>query len=202
MPTGRFQISAYTEGPKPDYYTNTLYFDINAGVGGDTDWAALAGDLATVWTTNATWQGGANRIRVRAYDLADAEPRQPKADVLRTITLAAIGCPAEVALCLSFQGAEARARQRGRIYCGPFTFSVADRPSATLRGQLIALAQAFADLGGVNVDWVVFSPTATLAAGGDVKTYSVQKAWVDDEWDTVRSRGRAATTRTNLALSE
>jgi hypothetical protein len=94
------------------------------------------------------------------------------------------------------------ARQRGRIFCGPFATGVAERPDAALRAQLIALAQGLANLGGVNVDWVVFSPTATLAAGGDVKTFSVQEAWVDDEWDTMRSRGRAATTRTVLALSE
>jgi hypothetical protein len=202
MPTGRFQISAYTEGPAPDFYTNTLYFDINAGVGGGTDWGALAGDLASLWAANNSWQGGANRLRVRAYDLADDEPRIPKADVTRTIDLKPLGAPAEVALCLSFRGAEPRARQRGRIYTGPFAIGVSERPTLAHRQQLIALAQALADLGGVNVDWVVYSPTATNAAGGDVKTYSVQQAWVDDEWDTVRSRGRRATTRSTLALSE
>jgi hypothetical protein len=40
-----------------------------------------------------------------------------------------------------------------------------------------------------QTNWVVFSPRDGKAQGG------VSDIWVDDEWDTVRSRGMKATTR-------
>ena len=50
------------------------------------------------------------------------------------------------------------------------------------------MGAAFANLGGVNVDWQVYSPTDGV--GRTVKSY-----WCDDEWDTMRSRGLRSTMR-------
>jgi hypothetical protein len=40
-----------------------------------------------------------------------------------------------------------------------------------------------------QTNWVVYSPTEKKSQGG------VTDIWVDDEWDTVRSRGLKSTTR-------
>jgi hypothetical protein len=55
-------------------------------------------------------------------------------------------------------------------------------------------ADALSALGGIDVDWVVHSPTH------DTNT-KVKEAWVDDEWDTQRRRGQRATKRITRAQS-
>lgn len=184
----RAQVSAAADSTLPrDRVVNTLYFD-DHGVTTDPD--GLATDLAEVFNTG--WYTRApHEIDVRFYDLADAEPRPIKGRHIANAGAApASQLPREVALCLSYYGGRNLPRQRGRIYLfvPGHTSGLAVRPGATIRADALALASAFAGLGGLDVDWVVHS---TL---GD-PSRNVDHAWVDDEWDTVRKRGLRATTR-------
>jgi hypothetical protein len=54
-----------------------------------------------------------------------------------------------------------------------------------------------ANLGGVDVQWCVYSPTTP----GDMsdKFKQVTRGWIDNEWDTQRSRGLRATLRNGWA---
>jgi hypothetical protein len=110
--------------------------------------------------------------------------------------------PREVALCLSFRGAENVPRQRGRIFCGPVNAQT-ERPADAIRTICLSLATGLANIGGTNVDWCVFSRASVGPTGGLADAFHpVKQAWVDDEWDTQRSRGLRATTRSTLTLDE
>ena len=84
----------------------------------------------------------------------------------------------------------------GRIYLAPGIAGVAgtpgERPSTSLMNWALAFYsesnQSFPDLGGPDWKFGTWSPT--------LKTFKqAQVAWVDDEWDTMRSRGLRSTTR-------
>lgn len=141
----------------------------------------------------------ANACRVELFDLDDLPPRQPIDEL--TFTLPAAGAvgqtPPEVALCMSFQGAPVsgvpQARQRGRVYLGPFHGNVVattGRPNTTLTSQVATsggrLIGALDNAGGPI--WAVYSRV-------DDALVQVTDGWVDDEFDTQRRRGRERTTR-------
>lgn len=121
------------------------------------------------------------------------------------------GLPAEVALCLSFRGADttARARNKGRVYLGPWAFPAMaaggpdgigggthqySRPHNTLMANIgeaatILLASGHSGVGdGDPCPWVVWSRV-------DHQVRQVVTGWIDNEWDTQRRRGADATTR-------
>jgi hypothetical protein len=90
-------------------------------------------------------------------------------------------------------------RRRGRLYV-PFYWlfpasALADRPSLTVRTKVGDLAQVLQDLGGVDIDWSVWSKA-------DGQARAVSNWWVDDEWDTQRRRGLRPTTRVSGSTSE
>ncbi len=75
------------------------------------------------------------------------------------------------------------------MYMGPFfAGGMLGRPSATQQTALLDLASDLAALGGADVAWVIYSPTDNQYRG-------VTNAWVDNAWDTQRSRGLAPTSR-------
>lgn len=115
--------------------------------------------------------------------------------------------PEEVALCLSYRAALESgtnpARRRGRIFIGPLgenaVQTISDgrtRPPAELQNALIYGAQEL-QLGirniGANFDWGVYSPT-------DNAFNVIAHAWVDDAFDTMRSRGPAPSGRLELSF--
>ncbi len=176
-----------------DRTVNTFY--LNDG-GALTNPGNLAEDIATIF---AVYYTGGREIDVRLYDMADAVPRQVKGTFVRDLGLApASAGPREVACCLSYRGAQNVPRQRGRMFMGVASAgrgTTGVRPQATTMSTALQLGQAIADLGGPDVDWVVHSPTANSQV-------PVKLAWVDDEWDTMRSRGLRSTTRQTLVLDE
>lgn len=193
MPTlYRAQVSYGMATDQPqDWMTNTLHFRHKATIPADT--VALANDLAQIYMDQA-WLAGFNNVRVKWYDLEDAMPRAPRADVLKTKAGSLAAGTHEVALCLSYFADRNSPRRRGRVYFGPFQASdLQPRPSDTLRNNVLQMGTRFAGLGGADVDWVVFSPTSS--AGGGLVANPVTDTWVDDAWDTQRSRGRAPTKR-------
>lgn len=157
-----------------------------------TAYQDLADDLLDVIDT---WTGAATRqITVKLYKIGEAKPNRPKATSVKYAgTNAEANCPRELAVCLSFNGGQNAPRQRGRLYLPAFLTAnlatgVPVRPTLTIRDKVGALAPAFAALGGINIDWIVWSPTNSSAT-------KVSNWFVDDEWDAQRRRGLKPTAR-------
>lgn len=133
------------------------------------------------------------QVRVRAYDLHGAKPNYPKAEkILNANAAPASSCAREVACCLSFYSTNNVPSRRGRVYVPQHWLSsgssVESRPNSTTRAAVADLATVFKNLGGLDVDWIVFSEKTG-------ESHSVTDWWVDDEWDAQRRRGLRATTR-------
>jgi len=133
--------------------------------------------------------------------------------------------PSEVAVCLSLEGLvfgvpeesgsiRPAARRRGRLYLGPLfggatvavPESVTNRPrvsdvfqDAILDAYEVLCAYINSTTGPQgNVDSlrsVVYSPTTAQA-------WPVYNAWVDDAFDTIRSRGEKSVLRTTRVISQ
>lgn len=177
-----------------DRFTITPYFShTQVDNLGDGDYQTLAEDLATAikgWEMAPT----NHELTVKLYNMNDTSPRRPKATAIRQANAAQnASFMREIALCLSFGGGNKTPRERGRLYIPHVKCSnsaPAVRPTSTERDKVGALAAIFSNLGGLNVDWSVYSPTT--------KQDTTVKYWyVDDEWDVQRRRGDRPTTRTS-----
>jgi hypothetical protein len=127
----------------------------------------------------------------KIYDLEGSKPVLPMATVERHIGgLTTSVTPRELSLCLSFKGSPGSPRHRGRLYipCTWLTIDPGIRPTTITQQDTLDLAQHLYDVGGANVDWIVWSRVGRFATG-------VTEAWVDDEWDIQRRRGLRPTTR-------
>jgi len=140
------------------------------------------------------------QIQVKAYDVTRAKPNYPVYEEIYDAGLVkpALG-PRELALCLSFYAGNNIKRRRGRLYIpaiwGVTTGTPAERPSTTNMNNVAALVPALTELGGVDVDWSVWS-------GVDKVARAVTNWWVDNEWDVQRKRGLRGTTRVEGTTSE
>lgn len=145
-----------------------------------------------------------NGHMVKFYNLPGVTPNYPYYESTFDLTSAPAGAvmPAEVAICLSFQGSRTagqfQARRRGRVFIGPLSVgtNAAGRPSSTVRTTLTDAAEDFFD----DVDaiasagsWAVWSPTDGVAV-------PLVEAWCDDSYDTQRSRGLGVTSKTVVSL--
>lgn len=186
-----------------DVMTNTLYFKVDGPWSWDFELNtpeehAIANDLRDVFRARVYHTTGMG-VEVKLYDMADPIPRRAlgKAN-WQAATGAGVGAPGprEVALCLSFRGALNIPRQRGRIYLpGPPMARLDERPALPMLEEMVPLATAIGNVGGPDVDWCVrssFGPTM----------HPVKYAWMDNEWDTVRSRGLRPNARVFRDLNE
>jgi hypothetical protein len=163
--------------------------------GDDPSWQQLADDLAAGLNTWATG-GGSRQLTVKLYEIKDpvpGEPNRPKATkVLNPGQFTDTSFPPELCACLSFYGGQNFPRERGRLYLPYWALSVSapgPRPATADRTKANTLAPVFAGLGGVDVDWIVWSPTRKAAT-------KVTNYYCDDEWDNMRKRGKTVTVRT------
>jgi hypothetical protein len=157
----------------------------------------MATDIAELFATYRRLPNTWDRVNCRLYDVAAAEPRPILAEATHTATgqQEASG-PGEVAVCLSFYSERNLPRSRGRLYIGPWERTMmAPNVSTDGKNWLATLAQGLADIGGTGTDWAVYSPT-------DGAAKSVTNWWVDDEWDTIRSRGIKSTSRSSGTVGE
>jgi len=164
----------------------TPHFNVQS-IGGSTDWQTLADDLCTAM---ANYSSQSRETQVKVYDAQEAAPAYPKATKLLNLgQYPNSTSPRELALCLSYK-AGAGPRKRGRLYV-PFNLtgstSVGKRPVSAHLQKVAELAPLLRALGGANVQWGVWSRM-------DSAFYETQTAWVDDEWDIMRSRGLEPTT--------
>lgn len=141
---------------------------------------------------------GTEELRVKGYDAQGTVPVYPEGDFTINKGVArATSKPRELAVCLSFYGERNVPRQRGRLYlpCDPFQVNATGiRPSMPI-AKIPALVDVFTGLGGVDVDWCVYSRTLDRA-------FSVTNWWYDDEFDVMRSRGMKSTARVQGTTSE
>ena len=169
-------------------FVNVPHFNVQTAGGlSPADWGELAADLAE---GVKAWQSASavpHKVKTKLYDAEAAKPNYPQAiyetqDPIRTLDQ----WPHEIALCLSYYAVHNAPRQRGRLYICPglcFTASAMGPYATDTEIQKIAdLAQVFEDLGGVNVDWIVWSRLTRTA-------HAVTDYWVDNGWDVQRRRG-------------
>lgn len=184
-----------------DVSVNTWSFQVPNG---DEDDLAQVGGFM-----QAFYEGIAARLspaldltnaRGKFYDRADPDPRTPVFDETFDLGEANTGgiLPEECACCLSFQAVltsgTPAARRRGRVFLGPLADTTLEGSTrsaintatlTTIRDAYIA-AQESITLAGVFHQ--VWSTTDNVGR-------TVVRAWVDNAFDTIRSRGPRATTR-------
>ncbi len=191
----RFQVSRLRSGDlSRDYVMNTLYYELDDPQF-TTPLSICEALVQEVYGVAAITPSGYTQLRCSAYLMSDPEPRPERAfkQNLAVPTAAVLPGPREVALCLSYYADRNLPRQRGRIYVGPH-YQLDTRPSTTVIANVMALGNRIALVGGIGASWVIYSPTTGISR--DITNY-----WVDNEWDTVRSRGLDATTRSNATVS-
>jgi hypothetical protein len=193
----RAQVAVQMDSLFPrDALVITPHFS-NAQLGGGADWQDFASDLASSMGTYFA-QGNAKQVNVKIYDAQGTVPVLPVGDATVSPGSApAAGVPREVALCLSYYSGTNTPRKRGRLYVPVCAVGLTaqGRPDTFAMTRIGNLAGLLADAGGADVDWVLFSRLNNAA-------YSVSNWWVDNEYDTVRSRGLRATDRVLGTVSE
>ena len=192
----RAQIAWSPDSGLPrDAITINPHFENTGGVFTDTDWQSFAAALSTAMAayTNAPMQ-----TAVTIYDAQGLPPHPPLAKSVRNLGLhPASGHPREIALCLSYYSQRNAPRFRGRLYIPApvITLSVSVRPAQVNIDKTMSMAGLLANAGGVDVDWIVYSRR-------DNDARPVSNFWVDNEWDTIRSRGLRGTARSTGTASE
>lgn len=180
-------------------------------------------DAIGEWLSD-TVDRGSLAATVEQYDLNDPEPRVPIATDSFTLPAprSTGSLPDEVAVVLSVHGTFAsgipKARQRGRTYIGPLIDDAlaAAAPQGpvvapALITDLSAAAQEMMGLKGTvgsQVQWVVWSGNARDNTDQSIPyndrpklapiTTPITAGWVDNAFDTQRSRGRGPSTRTSF----
>lgn len=197
MPVWRLQTSIGADSPDArDRFVITPHLD-DAGVGTDPD------QLAQDWIDQLQqWYAGpARQWECTVYDAQGTPPVFPQGHAIANVgAFPASSCPREVAVCLSFYAERNLPRQRGRLYI-PFELMQQSqsigvpRPTTPCQTLVGNLAGRLAGLGGLDVDWVVYSRV-------DDEARSVTNWYVDNEWDTMRSRGLRPTERVAGTTSE
>jgi hypothetical protein len=148
-----------------------------------------------------------NSAQVKSFDLSTPTPRIPTVTALgATIGAGASLLPAEVALCLSYNGAFVpgvpSARKRGRIFLGGLREQTMDSGSAALWPQfkttfITQVAAAAENLmttysSPFNEQWTQVS---RVGGGGLTAASPVVGGYVDNQPDTQRRRGGDSTNR-------
>ena len=133
------------------------------------------------------------------YSLPGVTPNYPYTEITWGFDVVPTGdtFAPEVALCLSFQAQRTpgfpQARRRGRIFIGQIRdgIQVGGRPDGpTLTSVRDAAIQLSADISGAapGYRWAVWSVV-------DQEANFIVDGWIDDSWDTQRSRGYKPTVK-------
>lgn len=196
-------------GLPTDVVVNNFHF----GTTGDDDLAAAAevslavrnfytangpdgqDPIATILSSEV--KTGPGNLVVKVYRMNDAIPRVPLLVDAGTVLVPGVqGLPAEVAICASFQGVKLsgqfQGRRRGRVFIGPLeagtvtVFPDGARPSAAARSIISEAMRGLsaASLAAPAWSWIVYSKLNGLN-----DTVGVANGWVDNAFDTIRSRG-------------
>jgi hypothetical protein len=138
------------------------------------------------------------------YYLSDPSPRVPRYSLTFAGTPGTSAKPAEVAICVSYQGARTpglpQSRNRGRVYIGPISATINttggdDRPHANTMQRFAKAATDLAAKTNATGGWVIYSPTLDALNPTGYAPQPVTDGWIDDAFDIQRRRGAKATTR-------
>lgn len=141
---------------------------------------------------------------IKVYRLSDPTPRVVEYQLTFAGTPGASAYPAEVAVCLSYQGTPVaglpQSRNRGRIFLGPMAAATNivggdQRVPSTTQVRFGKAARDLLNQNDVTATWCIYSPTRD---GLDPLTYvpnPVDDGWIDDAYDIIRGRGGKTTSR-------
>lgn len=197
-------------GLPEDVITNTMHFKAQAGADTYTSHkAALGTRLVTLYQSLGSKfaENMAGSGNVKLYNFDDNKPRVPTDIIPFSFSPGAGSLPAEVALCVSYRGGlvsgTPQARRRGRIFLGPLNSAMAldavgdVRPHPLELTPILDAFEVFAESAGSGFQLCVYSETNHIGGmSADASFVPVQEFWIDNAFDTVRSRGSAPTTRT------
>lgn len=193
MAQGLFQMSRVpASNLARDRIITTFHLDSDA-IEGPTDWQNLANDAAALFASTLGGINGYTGFECRVYRHGGAKNDPPEATAFAATVGTEAPGPHEVALCLSYYADFNAPRRRGRMYIGPWG-NLSERPSEGQQITLRTLANGLSALGGVNVQWVQYSPTTG-------EFHNVTNFFIDNEWDTQRRRGLRATSRLTGTVS-
>jgi hypothetical protein len=186
--------SASVDDAAVDVIRDQLVEFYNVATTGQTPGGPNIASYLSQWLSRAT-----NACKIKVYNLADPLPRivRERSWTLAAAAGSAIELPAEVALCASFYAGLNRPRYRGRVYLGPFT-TVSGSDVVTGGPERATPTVALIDSVAGSLKRLILNPlTQNLAVYSQLDGVArvVTNGWVDDAWDTVRSRGQAATRR-------
>lgn len=209
----------YASNRTTDCSVNTFHFDCDselplssvANIAAERVEDFYSEDLNGSSSSIGAWMTTYRRLvpftsEIRVYNMADPQPRVPL--LVTTYNPPSVAntnpnLPTEVACCLSYvaqrQSGTPVGRSRGRIYLGPFrsqalsggTGSLPPVVNGDLINSIILAATKLAEYGEDPEDPVVWSLYSTT----DQTMRKIVGGWVDDEFDTMRSRGMAYTFR-------
>lgn len=158
--------------------------------GESADLDQLCKDLRTAL---ALYPGGNSYFRVTAYNVEGPPPHYPLAEATSGTkgTFRSVSIPPELAVVLSFYGAQNIPRFRGRLYLPAWFLgvsTVSEKIDSAARTQAGNLVGTLAGLGGINVDWGVWSKTSNAF-------HKAEHWFVSDAWAIQRRRGIKETAR-------
>lgn len=199
MAVYKFQVSMPVESTLPrDYFVNTFHMEWVGAPLLQLDLDTMANDVIDLW--NKRYHSTTREVRCNIYDAGGPLPNPPLASKVKAAgSVWTVNQPHEIALCLSFAANRSNPHERGRMYlCPQLDKNTTALPLAQSRPdnahQQWALDfyrvsnESLPDLGGVDWKFGIWSKTQQ-------QFHQAQTAWVDDEWDVVRSRGLKPTSR-------
>jgi len=215
MPTVlRHQVTLPTASQLPRDYIMNTWHSISVDIDPVDDANLFRDRLMDFYLTIDAFMSGrlSSDIHIDSYDLSDAMPRTPIAEFTSSLSVGTgDGLPNEVAICLSYRGPSASgviaARHRGRIFLGPWDVMVVDQGTgdtiveASVRNGISNAAETLAQ-GAVSDGgpWCVYSPTTNATQSLINSAFAVDNGWVDDAFDTIRSRGGTAANRSTWSI--
>lgn len=194
-----------------DVVTNTFHFLGQSASAESVDAAAIAVLLEAFYTALDgvifPKEVGTTGV-IKVYDLEDPEPRVPLlVEPMAVVASVTDGLPAECAVALSYNAGQVSggiaARRRGRIFLGPCNVTMA----SSVGGRVLVEATKITSINTeaeslmnnsalAEVPWCVYSGVTAVTPGDTDAAFIVTGGYVDNAFDTIRSRGPAATART------
>jgi hypothetical protein len=198
---------AASSGETADVNVNTFAFeapDVFTPTEGEFVTDAIKAFYDTIHPLGALRGRAQNGHVVKIYAAVTTTPNYPVDENGFNLagSAVAVDLPLEVNLCVSYACDSAvivpRARRRGRIYISGFgeALNTVGRPEAVIIEGLADAYQAYCDTINADPDFV-----ACVWSRANASLYPIERVWVDNEWDTMRSRGGKSTSRYTVTVS-